>query len=299
MKGMLRFTKILAIIGIAGYPCIAAAEVSFFEQRYRGWLWFDERQGLEEEVESEIPSRTQPQMPSLEEMERAKSENEKFAKELELLKHLAVRYPDNLEYIKLYKLKEKEMMDKAETLGLNWLTVNFLNPDIVDELNHPQNIYGRNILSSNKERENKQIIKNLSGKVELFVFRREECPYCETLEKHLNIFAVKYGFKVEAVVPDNSVSKYFKTHRSLELIKVLSLEVMPTVIAVVNDSRERFELVRGAVSVADLEEKSLLLAKYLNIELQEPRKEQIQDRVNTKRTEFQDNSKRECGSCVD
>ena len=42
---------------------------------------------------------------------------------------------------------------------------------------------------------------------------------------------------------------------------------MPTVIAVVNESRQRFELVRGGVSVVDIEEKALLLAKHLGIEI--------------------------------
>ena len=62
------------------------------------------------------------------------------------------------------------------------------------------------------------------------------------------------------------MSSYFKTHASRKLIKALGLEVMPTVIAVVNDTRQRFELARGAVSVADLEEKALLLVNYLDKE---------------------------------
>jgi hypothetical protein len=44
---------------------------------------------------------------------------------------------------------------------------------------------------------------------------------------------------------------------------------MPTVIAVTNDSRIRFELARGAVSVADLEENALLMAKYLEMQATE------------------------------
>jgi hypothetical protein len=86
------------------------------------------------------------------------------------------------------------------------------------------------------------------------------------LEKHLNSFANKYGFKVEAVAADNSNSKYFKTHNSPELIKQLNLTVMPTVIAVTKDSAMRFELARGAVSIPDLEDNALLLAKYLRNE---------------------------------
>ena len=238
----------------------AQARENFFEQRYRGWLWFDETARDQEELTEEN------QAPTIAQMEQAKKENEEFSKELELLKHLAIRHPENLEYIKLYKLKEKEMMDNAEVLGLNWLMANFLNPDIVDELKNPQNIYGRDIRNQQQQDNDKATLKELSTKVELFVFRQDNCPHCPTLEKHLSTFATKYGFKVEAISPDHSQSHYYKTHTSPELIEKLGLKIMPTVIAVVNESRHRFELVRGGVSVVDIEEKALLLAKHLGIE---------------------------------
>ncbi|MCA0253870.1 MAG: conjugal transfer protein TraF [Proteobacteria bacterium] len=240
----------------------ARASENFFEQRHRGWLWFDER--AKEELEQDQETQ-QSAMPTMAQMEQAKAENEQFSKELELLKHLAIRYPENLQYITLYKLKEKEMMDKAVVLGTNWLMANFLNPDIVDELANPQNIYGRDLKNSNQKQSNNQILKTLTQKIELFVFRQEACTYCDTLEKHLQTFATNYGFAVEAVSPDSSISRYFKTYSSPEIISQLQLTVMPTVIAVVNDTRERFELARGAVSVADLEDKALLLAKYLGV----------------------------------
>ena len=243
----------------------ANAKESFFEQRYRGWLWFDENARVEEETQ-ELEQATKP---TLAQMEQAKAENEEFAKELELLKHLAVRHPNNLEYIKLYKLKEKEMMDNAQLLGINWLMANFLNPDIVDELKNPQNIYGRDIRSDIQQVQDRATLSLLSAKVELFVFRQDGCPHCPVLEKHLLNFAKKHNFKVEAISPDHSKSQYFKTHTSPELIEALGLMIMPTVIAVVNDTRQRFELARGAVSVVDMEEKALLLAKHLGIKVEE------------------------------
>ncbi len=109
--------------------------------------------------------------------------------------------------------------------------------------------------------------KEYQRRVELFVFRQDNCPHCPTLEKHLSTFATKYGFKVEAVSPDHSQSQYYKTYTSPELIEGLGLKIMPTVIAVVNESRQRFELVRGGVSVVDIEEKALLLAKHLGLEI--------------------------------
>lgn len=238
---------------------VAQADNSFFDQRYRGWLWFDEKQKEEDQLEV-----SKNNLPTIEEMEKAKSENEAFSKELELLKHLAIRNPENLDYVRLYKLKEKEMYDKAQTLGMNWIMSNFLNPEIVDELKNPQNIYGRQVLQAEKQKEDKSNLSLLSKKVELFVFRKDSCPYCSDLEIHLRTFANRYGFVVEAISPDGSQSKQFKTHTSPELISALNLEVMPTIVAVVSDTRERFELARGAVSVVDLEEKALLLFKYLN-----------------------------------
>ena len=247
-------------------PVCAHAKQSFFEQRYRGWLWFDEpiveQPNLEEKQDT---AEEQSKAPTLEEMQRAKHDNEQFAEELELLRHLAVRHPENLEYIKLYKFKEKEMMDNAQILGLNWLMANFLNPEIMDELKSPQNIYGRKILAKEKKSNDQSILQALGDKVELFIFRQDGCPYCSTLEKHLKRFADKYSFKVEAITPDNSQSQYFKSNSSPELIEALGLELMPTVIAVVNNTRQRFELARGAVSVVDLEKKALLLAKYLGM----------------------------------
>ena len=241
----------------------ANAKSDFFEQRYRGWLWFEEKEqdnsrdtNAEEQAGSYIPTKEQ--------MRRAKLENEEFKEELENLRHMMVRHPNNLNYIRLYKEKEKQMLDGAMTLASNFAMVNFLNPGIADQLKTPQNIYGRNVSRVQKEQQERQIIKSLAERIELFVFRQANCAHCPLLEKHLSSFANKYGFKVEAVSQDNSTSSYFKTHNNPAIIKQLALEVMPTVIAVTKDSAMRFELARGAVSIPDLEDKALLLAEFLN-----------------------------------
>ena len=109
------------------------------------------------------------------------------------------------------------------TLARNFAMANFLNPNLADNLNAPQNIYGRNVKKSEKQARDKQAIKSLIPKIELFVFREENCSHCPLLEKHLNSFANKYGFKVEAVSADNSQSKYFKTHNNPAITKALNL----------------------------------------------------------------------------
>ena len=238
-----------------------AANSNFFNQSYRGWLWFEEKPKDDPATEQDIKNHDY--IPTKEEMQRAKRENEEFKEELENLRHMMIRYPDNINYIKLYKEKEQEMLNASITLARNFAMANFLNPHLADNLQAPQNIYGRNVKRTEESQQEQNIIKSLSSQIELFVFREDNCPHCPLLEKHLNSFAQKHGFNVEAIARDSSKSQYFKTYNNPEIIKALDLKVMPTVIAVTKDSSMRFELARGTVSIPDLEEKAVLLAKYL------------------------------------
>lgn len=258
---MANYLAILVLISVL-LPQVVYGQ-NFFEQRYRGWLWFEENERDKQKENNTHVTEEQSSFPTKAQMQKAKLENEAFKEELENLRHMMVRYPSNLNYIRLYKEKEKEMLDYAMLLATNFAMVNFLNPDIADQLKTPQNIYGRNVAKAHKEEMDKQMVKALSSKIELFVFRQANCPHCPVLEKHLSSFAQKYGFKVEAVSLDNSTSNYFRTHNNPTIIKQLALTVMPTVIAVTKDSSRRFELARGAVSIPDLEDKTLLLAEFL------------------------------------
>ncbi|MGC0372236.1 MAG: hypothetical protein DGJ47_000945 [Rickettsiaceae bacterium] len=227
----------------------------FFDQRYRGWLWLDK---VEDDKTLNIET------PDIEkEMQKAKEENELFTKELELMRHMMIRYPDNIEYIVAYKKKEKEMQDRALLLGRNWSVANLLNPDILNELENPQNIYGRRTLKAYQEEIEDNNLAILKDKIELFVFIKNHCESCLLLEKHLYNFASKYGFSVTAISSDKSHSQYFKTYSNENIINQLQLELIPTVIAITKDSRKRYELARGAVSIPELRQKSLILYELL------------------------------------
>ena len=63
------------------------------------------------------------------------------------------------------------MLDGAETLASNFAMVNFLNPDIADQLKTPQNMYGRDVQRMEKEKQDSLILKSLVSKIELFVFK--------------------------------------------------------------------------------------------------------------------------------
>jgi conjugal transfer pilus assembly protein TraF len=250
-------------IFLVAISSIASAAPSFFDQRYRGWIWFEEKEKEKVERKEEEQNQLQQSEPTEEEYAKARKEIEQFATDLEKLKFMMLRYPNNLEHIKRYKEKEAIMLQNALQLSGNYAMANFLNPELADELVSPANLYGRTLKKQVDQAEQEQELKLVAKKVELFFFFSESCPYCQTMAKHLNSFAKKHGFIVTAVSPDGSKSQYFKTHHAPEIIKQLALEVMPTVIAVTNDSSIRFELARGAVSIPELEEKALLMSKRM------------------------------------
>lgn len=241
---------------------------NFFNQRYQGWLWFDEQklELLQEKLE-EIELLSLGQRKAAE-YAKARQEVEQFSKELEDLKFMMIRYPESIEHARRYKAKEAQMLDNSLKLSHTFRMVNFIYPESIDLINNPINLYGRRIKEDLYQKEVTEKIKHLSNKIELFVFFSSNCPYCTVLEPVLNDFARKYRFKVEAVSLDGSKSKFFKTNQNqlsnTVLAQKLNLKKTPTIVAVTNDSSIHFEFIRGAASMSELEEAGMFAAEYLS-----------------------------------
>ncbi|WP_341756121.1 MULTISPECIES: conjugal transfer protein TraF [unclassified Candidatus Tisiphia] len=244
--------------GITNY-CYAS---NFFNQRYRGWMWFEEKEKAEK-VTNKQKELTLKEIQK-QKYAKARQEVEQFSQELEELKFMMIRYPENIEHARRYKEKEAQMLDDSLKLAHTFRMVNFLYPEIINLIDNPINLYGRRIKEEINEQETTKKLKELSCKIELFVFFSSTCPYCTALEPVLNDFAKKYGFKVEAVSLDDSRSKFFKTHQNKGLAEKLNLQRTPTIVVVTNDSKINFELIRGAASMSELEEAAIFAAEYLN-----------------------------------
>lgn len=258
---------IFLIIVLQALPSMAMAKSSFFDQRYRGWLWFEESNKLETTKKEEAIF-SQTNVPTAEEAQNS-IEARKAALDNARNVMLETAYRPNVtkgEFLKAvedYRNLEQEMQFMALKVGAAWDETNLLNPEYLDELNNPSNMYGRKKKEELDEKSNTAILKELASKSEIFVFRRGDCGYCHDLEKHLDRFAKKYGFKVEAVSPDDSDSSYFNTTHSQELIMALGLEVVPTVFLVADNDDHRYEIARGLVSIEGLERATLEAASLL------------------------------------
>ncbi len=240
-------------------PFVAKAN-SFFEERYRGWLWFEENQAntAEEEYLDLDSKKITP--------EEARAEIESLKQELDDLRFVMMARPTP-ENVRNYRKKEQEMWSQALKLHDAWEMANLMYPEQQDLINNPVNVHAVK-MKREKDREirNEQI-KELAKKFDLVLFFQKDCGYCQTFSPVLKNFGDKYGFNIEAISMDGTSShEIFKTRSVPELVARLGIEAAPTVIAVSHDSKIAFELIRGYVTLSELEEHSSLAIKYLKSE---------------------------------
>lgn len=229
---------------------------SFFDERYRGWYWFEQNKPNAEIIE---PQNRESTIAPVD----AKSEIETFAAELEALKFVMLARPTP-ESVKAYRDKEAIMWANAERLENAWEMANLLYPEQRDLINNPVNVHAVKAKREMILSENSVKIKHFAKSFDLVLFFSSNCTYCELLSPVLRAFGEQYGFNIEAISSDGKAHKYFKTLTSPELIERLNITAFPTLIAISHDSKTAFELIRGYVSKSELEEYSLLAIKYLD-----------------------------------
>jgi len=237
----------------------------FFDERYRGWLWFEEAEQdkSEDKLTGESTNSQNDITPS-----QAKDEIQQFAKDLEELKFMMLARP-TVSNIKAYKEKEKQMWDAALKLHDNWDMANLLHPEQRDLIENPVNVHAVKAKRAMKQEDDKKKIKEFAKEFNLVLFFDESCRYCKLFSPVLKSFGLDYGFSIEAVSNGGSKHEHFKTQRNNQLIERLGIKSFPTVIAISRDAKEAFELIRGYVSISELEEYTLLSMRYLSGKAQE------------------------------
>lgn len=246
---------LLSLMIISSRAVASQQQGPFWQKRYQGWYWFEDskKQPKDLSVTNRVGNITP---------EQARAEIEQFAKELEELKYLMLARP-SVENVRNYREKEKEMWVRAEKLHDAWDMANLLYPEQRDLINNPVNVHAVKIKRQLEVSSREEKIKELAGKYDLVLFFSQTCTYCQLLSPVLKSFADKYGFTVEAVSSENNDHEYFVTKNVIGLVEKLGISAFPTVIAISHDGRVAFELIRGYVSLAELEEYSLLAYKYL------------------------------------
>jgi len=245
------------LIGLTVLPSMALAAPGFFEQRYRGWLWFEEKEalsGLKERTSTQNNEEASEEIT----VEEAKVEVEGIIQELEDLRYVYLARP-NFRTQKAYRDKLGEIMDRGIRMQQLWDEQNFIEPEYRDLVNSPENVFAVKLNRKIKAEAEKEIIKQFAKDYELVFFYRKSCPRSSEFEPVLKSFGDTYQIKIEAVSVDGSESEYFPRSSTIsqKLIEKLGISATPTVIAIRKDARKAFELIRGFVTLSELEENTI------------------------------------------
>jgi conjugal transfer pilus assembly protein TraF len=250
--------RLLQVIGVIVMMNIWSlnAKADFFNERYRGWYWFEEAS-----KDKKIPKHAVDDNSYIT-PEQAKAEIDAFKAELDNLRYVMLARP-TVENVVAYRAKEKEMWDKGMILHDAWDMANFKYPEQRDLINNPVNTFAVKLQREQEALDNQAIVEQFAKKFSLVFFFSGKCKYCQAFSPVLQGFQQKYGFKVEAVSMDGSKHEFFKTFQVPQLVQQLGISSAPTVIAVSDDGEVAFELIRGYVTITELEEYAALAVKYL------------------------------------
>jgi len=262
MSILIKNTKIffLIVLTLSLLSPHYASATSDTERRYLGWYWFEEKAPLvpskDDSNNESLAAQTEITSP------QAKAEIEQFAKELEDLKFMMLARP-SVENVKAYRDKEKLMWTQAMTLHEAWDMTNLLYPNQRDLINNPVNVHAVKAKRELVRSQDGEKIKQLAKEFDLVLFFDPNCTYCKLLSPVLASFGEQYGFNIEAISTTNVKHELFKTANVQGLAHSLGITAFPTVIAISHDGKDAFELIRGYVSISELEEYSLLMIKHL------------------------------------
>lgn len=235
--------RILLVILVV--PQIASA--SFFEERYRGWFWFEK----EEVLEKITP-------------EFANNVIEEMRTELDSRRNVMIVSPTAENVVEYIKLEEK-MWERALALDAAFREAKLRFPEYFDKLSNPTNVRAVKIKRQEEKLLHDRKIKAFAAKYDLVYFSKENCEYSKGFAKVLRDFGNEFDFNIEEASLEGEVSGFFKGGNFPELAKKLNIKVTPSVFAIAKDKKQAFEMTRGYLSRSELEEYAYLASNYADI----------------------------------
>lgn len=244
---------------------ISGRDYGFIDRpRYKGWIWFEDKEKLtykkqKERVEKNQYSQITP--------EEAASEIEVLKKQLDDKRNIMIARP-SAETVRDYVALEDIIWKRALALDSAYRDAKFRYPDLFDKLENPQNVHAVKFKRKLEQEALEGKIKAFAQKFDLVLFSRGDCGYCKEFAPILKRFSEIYGFKTEEASIDGEMTGFFKGQKMTELAAKLAIEATPTVVAVSKDGSMAFELIRGYVTISELEEYVGLAVNYVQAELE-------------------------------
>lgn len=195
--------------------------------------------------------------------EQAIAHAKAYKKRLKGLRYVLFANPTP-ENLKNYLVYEKKMWNNVDRLESAFRLTRYQYPELFDTLKEPTNVQAVKLQRSLDSLEGKKKIVAFAKDFDLVLFIKDSCPYCIEFAPIVKRFSETYGFKIESVTSEEPSNDHSMINNVPGLAEKLNIKNAPTLVAVSKDGSQAFELVRGLVSISELEEFTSVAFDYIN-----------------------------------
>ena len=203
---------------------------SFYEDKARGWFWYEETEVEPEieEIESVPVLAPEPipiTAPILSPSEQLKAQG--VALENAMATAILAPTPENyVEYLAL----SKAVQEQSQTFATGFSQAIALNPAYDYSLESPNNTQAIVANNDKNNKENNAAIAAMANETALLFFFRSDCPYCHRFAPIVKKFSGFFGFTVIPISLDNKgLPEYPYPKENLQLVHQLDIKVVPAV----------------------------------------------------------------------
>ena len=234
MNGLMRMVLFAAIVPaqvLAAAGSVDPAKKAYFDDRERGWFWYEQNEIEEEpEVKEEVE---QPQTAIvIEQIEKPLSYSEMI--ELQGVEHKealarAILNPSQENYAD-YMYRTQQIMLQSEGFANGLQAFTYTAPQYDTQINSGTNGQSKIVYNQAQDLEKEGNLAYIAQNYGLIFYFRSDCPYCHQYAPIVKRFAEKYDFSVLAISLDGAgLPEYPNPKYSPKMAQKLGVEVVPAV----------------------------------------------------------------------
>ena len=239
---MNRFIIVISIFILTHYLITSLHAKHFYDQenQYKGFYWF-ERQNLVKKDSSNEKYRFEELAPEV-----AAHNIELRQKQLEdarkVMLELAFSNSEPLELykaIKYYRALEESLFDGALRMAKAWNMVNFMHPELADNVENPTNVFANRIKRQESEKSKAKLVQQFANYFDFILFEKPDCPYCQQFKTILEYFTNQFNMTIEVVEVND---------KNLSSLEALGVKATPSLIAIGKNGKDVIEITRTVIN---------------------------------------------------
>ncbi len=228
----------------------AYADKEYYQDKKRGWYWYEVRPKKEEEAESMKPKDTA--IPKYSYDQLWNMHPDEFQEYSNQITKFAVQFPTEKNvttYLKVQDVARRKSVAFAAVVDF----IGQQNPQYSTEDVYPTTTPGRVALTNLQSREYDEVISKAKSEFGLIMFGQSGCDFCDAQESILTFFENQYGWPVRLV----DITTY------PNLAAQFGIEQTPSIILVSKESQEYLPVSSGVISMSNLKKRLYRSIRYM------------------------------------